>query len=586
MTTYQPLPQYAPISYPTLESVKSSILTSIDEYIAVDTETTGLKWIEDRAFGVAIAWDDKAVFLRNTDFGAENIGVMLTDVFAAPNKTFVFHNAEFDLHMIRETYGTLPPKNILDTLRLSHLRDSSSSHGLKDLASMEFGPSATASEDTIKTYMTQYRLKNYSYVPSEFMDPYACYDVVFTKALAYLYIDEIRENYPSLLMLEHKLIPVILDMEQRGIKVDLEYAVLLHRQLKAEQRDILDEVYGIVGRPIEIGSTKQLQGYFYDQLRIPPPRETKSGGRSTDEKALDVIKNQNIEGSKVSELVLRWRAIDKADSTYVQAYQKLANNGRIHSHFNACGPITGRLSSSSPNLQQVPADPKIRRLFVPDQEFFDFDYSQIEMRVAAHASQEQSMIKILNDGTDLHHYTASLVYGQSPTKDQRQIGKKLNFGSLYGGGSKKLALEAGITEDQSRYLLNKFWSAYPLLRQFITKQKYRAEQRGYVKTLYGRKVPVNPDDSYKAINYIIQGTAGDMLKISLYNTWCYLDSIGGRIRNTVHDSITVDEIEETEVPKIKSVMEDFNDSSNGKFCVPILVDMKRSKNSWGDMLDE
>lgn len=583
----QPLPRYSPIFPQDLNSLKNFILSSTDNYVAVDTETNGLRWVEDRAFGVSIAWDDKATFIRNTDFGIENIGAFLVEIFKADYKTFVFHNCEFDLHMIRETYGVYPPKNLLDTVRLAHLRDTGGHKGLKDLGDEIFGSAASASEDTIKMYMKQYKLKNYSYVPAEFMDPYACMDTVLTKALAYLFMEELRTrpSYASLIDMEHRLIPVIMDMEREGVKIDFEYCSTLHRQFQAQQRAIQDEIYLIVERPLELGSPKQLGEYFYDQLRIKPPVMTANGGRSTNEKALEKI-NHPV-GSKVAKLVKDWRDLGKLDTTYIQAYPKLQYKGRIHGSFNASGTITGRFSGNTPNLQNISRKKEIRRLLVPDVEFFDFDYSQQELRVAAHASNEQNMINAVHEGIDLHTRTANLIWGSDITPDQRQLAKQTNFASLYGAGAKKLAESAGISFNQAKHIFDQFWSSYPELRYYCeTKLKKDIALNGYVKTLYGRRINLAENEHYKGINYVIQGTCAEVSKISMYNVWKHLQSTGGSIRNIVHDSILIDGVAESSVSMIKEIMEDFVESPNGNFKVPITVDIKRSLKSWGDMSDE
>ena len=587
MTQVLQLPHYVRIYPQNLDSLKNDILSSKDSYVAVDTETTGLRWVEDRAFGVSLAWDDKATFIRNTDFGTANIGSLLTEIFKADYKTFVFHNCEFDLHMIRETYGALPPKNLLDTLRLAHLRDTGGPKGLKELGEAIFGEVASANEKTIKMYMEQYHLKNYSYVPADFMDPYACMDTVLTKALAYLFLDElkVRPGHTQLIDMEHRLIPVIMAMEQRGIKIDLEYCSTLHRQLKSQQRDIQDEIYTIVGRPLELSSPKQLGEYFYDQLRIKPTIETEGGSRSTNVKALAKITHPV--GSKVAQLILNWRDLEKLDNTYVQSYPKLQHKGRIHAHWNASGTITGRFSGSSPNLQNIPRKKEIRRLFVPDHEFFDFDYAQQELRVAAHVSKQQNMIDAFNRGVDMHMYTANLIWGSGATKDQRQTAKQTNFASLYGAGAKKLADEAGISYRQASSIFDQFWTSYPELRYYSeTQLPKEISTRGYVRTLYGRRIHVAGKDSYKGVNYVIQGTCAEMSKISLFNVWEHLNQVGGNICNVVHDSIVLDEVDESSLPRIKEIMEDFTNSPYGRFNVPMVVEMKHSKKSWGDMSDE
>ena len=576
------LPSYSLFNTTNLDDVRDSILSSKDSFVAVDTETTGLHWTTDQAFGVSLAWDDKGIFIRNTDYGTNNIGTLLKALFAAEHKTYVFHNAEFDLHMMRETYGTDMPINILDTLRLAYLKNPAESHGLKDLGEAEFGPAAGAAEDTIKEYMKQYRLKGYHQVPAEFMDPYAVLDTVLTKALAHLYIDDVMADCQFLFKVEHKLIPIIVKMEQEGLRVDIEYINQLLKEFRVEQRVIQDSIYDIIGKPVEIASTKQLQEYFYDRLRITPPAETETGQRSVNEKSLEKI--QHPVGTKVAKLVLRWRSLGKLASTYLEPYKDLYG-GRVHPHWNATGARTGRFSSSGPNLQNIPKDDKIRRIFIPDNEFYDFDYSQVELRIAADISGQRNMIQAFKEDADMHSYTAAMVLSKEiadVTPKERQIGKHLNFSVIYGSGSEGIQDKLEMTKIQADKVLNYFHSSFPQLRSKSRSLQKEAERNGYVRTLFGRKLPVNPDKTFTAGNYVVQGSAGDILKIALLKTAKYVDSVGGKIRNTVHDQILFDNIDETHGEELKTIMQDFNMSSE----IPLKVDLQRSAVSWGDLVHD
>ena len=576
------LPSYSLFDTTNLDDVRDSILSSKDSFVAVDTETTGLHWTTDQAFGVSLAWDDKGIFIRNTDYGTNNIGTLLKALFAAEHKTYVFHNAEFDLHMMRETYGTDMPINILDTLRLAYLKNPAESHGLKDLGEAEFGPAAGAAEDTIKEYMKQYRLKGYHQVPAEFMDPYAVLDTVLTKALAHLYIDDVMADCQFLFKVEHKLIPIIVKMEQEGLRVDIEYINQLLKEFRVEQRVIQDSIYEIIGKPVEIASTKQLQEYFYDRLRITPPAETETGQRSVNEKSLEKI--QHPVGTKVAKLVLRWRSLGKLASTYLEPYKDLYG-GRVHPHWNATGARTGRFSSSGPNLQNIPKDDKIRRIFIPDNEFYDFDYSQVELRIAADISGQRNMIQAFKEDADMHSYTAAMVLSKEiadVTPKERQIGKHLNFSVIYGSGSEGIQDKLEMTKIQADKVLNYFHSSFPQLRSKSRSLQKEAERNGYVRTLFGRKLPVNPDKTFTAGNYVVQGSAGDILKIALLKTAKYVDSVGGKIRNTVHDQILFDNIDETHGEELKTIMQDFNMSSE----IPLKVDLQRSAVSWGDLVHD
>jgi len=575
------LPSYNLFDTTNLDNVRDSILSSKDNFVAVDTETTGLDWTTDQAFGVSLAWDDQGIFIRNTDYGTNNIGMLMNALFAADHKTYVFHNAEFDLHMLRATYGVGMPTNIVDTLRLAYLKNPAESHGLKDLGELEFGPAAGAAEDTIKAYIKQYRLKSYIQVPSEFMDPYAVLDTVLTKALAHLYIDDVMADSSFLFKVEHKLIPIIVKMEQEGLRIDTEYINQLLKEFRVEQRAIQDSIYEIVGKPMEIASTKQLQEYFYDRLRITPFAETETGQRSVNEKSLEKIKHPV--GTKVAELVLRWRNLNKLASTYLEPYKDL--NGRVHPHWNATGARTGRFSSSSPNLQNIPKDDKIRRIFIPDNEFFDFDFSQVELRIAADISGQRNMIQAFKEDADMHAYTAAMVLDKGiadVTKEERQIGKHLNFSVIYGSGSDGIQQKLGMTKVQADKVLNYFHSSFPQLRAQSKYLQRQAERDGYVRTLFGRKLPVNPDKTFTAGNYVVQGSAGDILKIALLKTAKYVESVGGKIRNTVHDQILFDNVDETHGEEIREIMQDFKMASD----IPLKVDLQRSKVSWGDLVHD
>lgn len=577
--TKKKLPSYSLYDIRNLDDLRDSVLSSKDEFVAIDTETTGLNWNKDRAFGVSIAWDNKGIFIRNTDYGVENIGNVMNTIFSSTDKTFVYHNAEFDLHMMRETYGTKIPRHILDTQRLSHLHDPRPPHGLKDLGEELFGAVAGAAEDTIKSYMKQYNIKGYHQVPPEFMDPYAVLDTVLTKALAYHFIGDIRKSCDFLCNIEHGLIPILLKMEEEGLRVNTEYVNQLLKEYRVEQRFIQDEIYNIVGKPIEVASTKQLQEYFYDRLKIVPPAETATGQRSVNKKTLEKIDHPI--GTKVAELILRWRDLDKNASTFLEPYKDL--EGRVHPHWNATGTRTGRFSSSGPNLQNVPKDDKIRRIFVPDNEFFDFDFSQVELRLMAHVSDQKNMIEAFKNNEDLHSMTASLIFGKTMDEvsaKERQVGKRLNFGVVYGAGTNGLIEHFDFTRTQAGNLLNSFHSVYPQIRSKTSEYDREGQKNGYVKTLFGRKLPVDPDKTYRSANYVVQGTAGDVIKIAIYRTAKYIDSIGGKIRNTVHDEILFDDIEESHISDIRECMEGFN------FVVPIKADLQRSKVSWGDLINE
>ena len=354
-------------------------------------------------------------------------------------KTVVMHNAEFDLHMIRETYDVQEfPNQIIDTLRVAHLLDSAADHTLKGWGTSVYGSSASYWEGLIDEYKKKYRVKNYEMLPPEILDPYAGHDAFLTNQLAYKFVPQVMVSYGKLFELEHALIPCILDMEKEGIALDLDFIDQQSQKFGLQKRELERQLFSTVGKVINPASPKQLGDYLYGELglEIPFRNEGKhgedgewiAGSPKTDEKALSQLDHP------VVDLIRKWRRVNKDLSTYFSPYQKLQYKGRIHPRWNACGPRTGRLSSSNPNLQNVPKDNVSRRMFVPDSEFIAIDWSQIELRMLAHVANESAMKDAISSEVDLHALTASKIYGVSieeVTAKQRSIAKTVNFAIVY-----------------------------------------------------------------------------------------------------------------------------------------------------------
>ncbi len=599
LTNLPPSRLYHPNS---IEDLKTKLLGATDDYVACDTETTGLRWMEDRAFGVAFAWDDQQTFIRNNEFGVENIGRLISDLYKS-EKTIIFHNAEFDLHMIRETYGVKEfPNKIIDTLRVAHLLDTAADHTLKGWAERVYGQSATYWESLIDEYKSRYKVKNYAMLPPDILDPYAGHDAHLTKSLAYKFVPQVMVSCGRLFQLEHELIPVILDMEYQGIKLDLDYIGEQRQQLGIKKRELERRLFSTVGKVINPASPKQLADYLYGELGLEIPfrnlgknvtkkdangneikdadgnevKVWKEGSPKTDDKALSTLDHP------VVEIIKEWRSNNKLDSTYFAPYLKLQHNGRIHPHWNACGPVTGRLSSSNPNAQNVPKEAYVRRMFVPDSEFIAIDWSQIELRMLAHVANESVMKEAIFKEVDLHALTASKIF-QKDINDinekQRAVAKTVNFAIVYGAGQDRLADQIGesTTSEEARIYIDEYWAGYPTANRFKYQLKNKGEDRGYVETIFGRRITLG-DKPHAAINYVVQGSSGDLLKIALVRCWKYAKANGGSIRNTIHDEIVFDNLDPQEhVPKLVELMEDF------KLSVPVVANPSVSKKSWGDV---
>lgn len=576
-----------------LENLRQDILSSKDKYVCLDTETTGLRWMAgDTAFGLAISWDDKATFLRVSDFTKEKMGLLISDLYES-DKIITFHNAEFDLHMIRVTFGVSTlPKNILDTLRVAHLLNSAVLHGLKPWGSSVYGPAVSYYEDTVTDYKRRYKIKDYSMLPPTILDPYACNDAILTKALAERFVPIAERDFPRLLETELALIPIIVDMEKDGLKMDMDYIYERRKKLKQIKYTLEKKLFKVVGKVINPSSPVQVSEYFYNRMKVvlTDPNGDSTGETSTGVDFLEAIIESDTKSTvaQVAGLILEWRKADKDLSTYMEPYLKLSVNGRLHPHWNACSTITGRFSGSGPNPQNIPRDVDVRRCFLPDKWFLDFDYAQVEYRLAAFASRQDDMIQAFLDGLDFHAFTASKIYNKDITKilkDERAIGKKMNFLTLYGGGKDAFAKNAKVKADEAEAFLDAYWNSNTKLKAFVRKATRDGLNQGYVHTLFGRKIPLR-DRAYAAPNYIIQGTAGDILKISLVRTAKLAKELGVKIRNTIHDQIVFDGLEFEDVPKIVEIMEAFTFEERGGLKMPILVDVKDGMKNWGDMSEE
>ena len=581
--------------FDTLGDLYNLIKSSNDDYLAMDTETTGLRWMaQDRAFGVALAWDDKYTFIRNEDYGVDNISSLLDDLYELKHKTIVFHNAEFDLHMIRETYGIdKQPRHLLDTLRVSHILDTSADHSLKGWGSNVFGSSVGSSEEILKSYMQAYGIKNYAQVSRNIMDPYACMDVALTKCLAENYTDAAKKMSPRWFEYEHDLIPIVMDITRNGILIDFDYMATFRSDIKRKLFSLQEEMFNIAGKMIKPGSSDSIANYMYNEgikgFDLQEVGNSFKAKGSADVEALTWIKEisqeDNPRASKIAELILEWRKYSKQLTTYVEGMEKAAVNGRIHALFNALGTRTGRLSSSEPNMQNIPRDSAVKRLFIPDERFYEFDYSQLEYRLAGVRSGEIGIMNAYIQGVDFHSSTAAELFGihiDQVTKIERNIGKTINFLTLYGGGAKSLALKAGVPLADAKVHHAKYWETYPALQEYINECSLDAEQNRYVHTMLGRKVPIH-NLWYAAPNYEIQGTGGDMIKISLIRVNEIIKGTGIKIRNTVHDSIFLDNTDESIIKPVREAMEAFNFHSDKlNLKMPIEVGVTTYDNNWGD----
>ena len=398
---------------------------------------------------------------------------------------------------------------------------------------------------------------------------------------------------------EMPLISVLAKMEMKGVKIDEQFLKELSKSLEKRMIELIKEIYNVAGVEFNINSPKQLRGVLFEKLKLPVIKRTKTGP-STDEEVLRRLSKQH----NLPKLILEYRQLVKLKSTYIDALPKLINpkTANVHTSFNQTGTETGRLASSEPNLQNLPIKTElgrqIRRAIIisqPDYCLLSADYSQIELRVLAHLSEDKNLISAFKKGEDIHKFTASLVYNQSreDISDQmRDVAKRVNFGIIYGISSYGLSKDLDISHEEAQSFIDAYFLRYPKVKDYMQKQINKARKDGFIVTLLGRRryIPqINSKNSSirqfaerQAINTPVQGTAADLIKLAMIKLQEELEKrkLDSKLILQVHDEL-VFEIPKKELSDMKTLVKDIMENAI-KLSVPILVSIKVGRN-WLDM---
>jgi DNA polymerase-1 len=530
---------------------------------------------------------------------AEKVAPLLRD----PNVAKVAHNANYDLTVLAE-HGLEVAPVTCDTMIAEWLiNPESRSLGLKSLAWTRLGIEMTPIEDLIGSGRKQITM---DLVPVAQAAPYACADADMTLRLANVLQPELREKdlWPLFAEIEMPLVPIIVDMQRAGVKLDRPALDEMGEMLGRRLDELQEEIEGYVGHSININSTQQLSVALFDEmgLALPWMRRGKSGYYSTAADVLEKIRDKH----PVVDLVLEHRQLSKLKGTYVDALPALINprTGRVHTSFNQTGSATGRFSSSNPNLQNIPIRTdlgrEIRRAFVADEGclLLAADYSQVELRVLAHVSGDPAMLAAFSRGEDIHASTAAAIYDvplAEVTRDQRRVAKMTNFAISYGVTGYGLAERTGLTPEEAEAFIQSYFRTYPKIEEYIENTRRLAREQGYVETLLGRRryfpqlstrtrVHHNVrEQAYRmAINAPIQGTAADILKVALRRLWRELQrrSLGSRLILQVHDELVL-EVPEGELAEVAPLV---IETMEGAYDLeaPLKVDAKVGRN-WLDM---
>ena len=554
--------------------------------VAFDTETTDLNPFRAELVGIGICWGEALDALAYIPLGhkgsedsspeqlpLETVLTALAPWLASSNHPKALQNAKYD-RLILLRHGVALEGVVIDTLLADYLRDAAAKHGLELMAEREFGFQPTAFTDLVGKKQT------FADVPLEPASLYCGMDVHVTHRLALLLRRQLEAMGPQLLPLleqvEQPLEPVLARMESTGIRIDVPYLQGLSEEMGSTLQQLESDAKAAAGVDFNLASPKQLGELLFDTLGLDrkKSRRTKTGF-STDATVLEKLGNDH----PVVPLVLEHRVLSKLKSTYIDALPQLveAETGRVHTDFNQAVTATGRLSSSNPNLQNIPVrteySRRIRKAFLPQEGWtlLSADYSQIELRILTHLSGEEVLQEAYRSGDDVHALTARLLLDKDEVSpDERRLGKTINFGVIYGMGAQRFARETGVSQSEAKEFLAKYKQRYPKVFAFLELQERLALSRGYVETILGRRRPFHFDRNglgrllgkdpleidldvarrggmeaqqlRAAANAPIQGSSADIIKVAMVQLQDALQRQGlpAQLLLQVHDELVLE----------------------------------------------
>jgi DNA polymerase-1 len=519
----------------------------------------------------------------------------LKPVLEDPKIPKIAQNGKFDMTVLAE-YGIKLENLTFDTMIAAYLLGEKPI-GLKALAFNKLGVEMTPITDLIGKGAKQLSM---AMAPIEQAADYACADADITLRLKSLLDPELRKEglWQLFSEVEMPLVPVLVAMERNGVAIDVELLRDMSHSLGKEMLRLEAEVYNSLGYRFNINSSQQLSRILYEELRLPKPRKTKSG-YSTEASALEELKGTH----PIIELVLQYRQLAKLKSTYTDAFPALVNpkTGRLHTSFNQAGTTTGRLSSSEPNMQNIPIRSelggKIRQAIIaqPGWYLLSADYSQIDLRVLAHISQDPELIATFLRDEDVHTATAALVFNVPPDKvtpEMRRVAKTVNFGVIYGMSDYGLEQATTFSREEAAQFISAYFEKYPRVKEYIEATKSQAREQGYVQTVMGRRryIPeinspnrqVREAAERMAINMPVQGTSADIIKIAMVNLHREMEKRNLQTEMTlqVHDELLF-EVPPEETDLMKELVAEIMPQAL-KLNVPLKIDIKLGKN-WADM---
>ena len=532
--------------------------------VAVDTETTSIEQMQARLVGISLCIiPGQACYIpvahRGTDAQGQlprsEVLAKMKDWLEDAKATKLLHHAKYDTHIFANEGIDLQGVGD-DTMLQAYVLESHRGVGLDELGQRYLGVKGVTFEELCGKGVHQICFDE---VDLERATQYACEDADFTMRLHEVLRPQVKRDarLEFVYQLEMKVSRVLFEIERTGVKID---AVELGRQshvLGQEMLELEQRAYTLAGQPFNLNSPKQLGEILFGQMQLPVVRKTASGAPSTDEEVLTKL----AEDYPLPQVLLEYRGLAKLKSTYTDKLPRMVNvaTGRVHTHYSQAAVITGRLASSDPNLQNIPvrseAGRRVREAFVASGGVIvSADYSQIELRVMAHVSNDANLQRAFAAGEDIHRATASEVFGVSLAEvsaDQRRAAKAINFGLIYGMGAFGLAGNLGITRDAAQNYIDRYFARYPGVAQYMAETRTLAHAQGYVETVFGRRLwlaDINAAGARRAgaeraaINAPMQGTAADLIKLAMVavQDWLKAERMRTKIVMQVHDELVLD----------------------------------------------
>ena len=534
-------------------------LLSTADVISLDTETTSTNAIEAQLVGLSFAVEEKKAYyvpVPEQADEAQNIVNRFKPIYENPNTLKVGQNIKYDLEVLR-SYGVALQGPLFDTMVAHYLLQPELRHNMDFMAEVYLNYE-TVHIDALIGPKGKAQKNMRELAPSEVYN-YACEDADITLQLKNVLQPKLVEAGVERLFndVEMPLIPVLAEMECNGVRIDTAALketsqVFTERMLQLEQ-----EIYQAAGKTFNVASPKQVGDILFGEMKIiDKPKKTKTGQYVTSEEVLQTLRSKH----PIVAHILDYRALKKLLGTYVDALPKLINprTGHIHTSFNQAVTATGRLSSSDPNLQNIPVrgedGKEIRKCFIPEEgcEFFSADYSQIELRVMAHLSQDANMLDAFREGYDIHAATAAKIYNKpvsEVTRDERTKAKRANFGIIYGITVFGLADRLNIERAEAKQLIDGYFKMFPQVQQYMEQAKEKARANGYVETFFHRRrylpdinsgnATVRAIAERNAINAPIQGSAADIIKVAMVRIFQRFqrENIRSKMILQVHDEL-------------------------------------------------